>query len=163
MMGFIFMRNYFSYKVYRDGSIVNKDGHLLSQVVDKFGYAKVCLTINGKQKTERVHRVVAICYIENSEGKPFINHINGIKTDNDVSNLEWCTSSENMIHADKNGLRNINGEKNKSSKLTEKQVIEIRELKKSNSYTNTELSKMFNVSDSNISYIVKNKSWKFLS
>ena len=59
------------------------------------GYLTVCLTKNGKQKVLKVHRLVAEVFIPNPEGKPCIDHINTIKTDNRVENLRWVTHKEN--------------------------------------------------------------------
>ena len=153
-------KKYFDYSVYRDGTIRGKSGGILTPSFNKFGYHQLCLTINGKQKTMRVHRIVALCYIPNPENKPQINHKNGIKTDNCVDNLEWATQSENMIHADNNGLRKIRGEMNKFAKLTRNSVIRIREMYKSGNYTIASISRIFNVSESCIRYVVKNRTWK---
>lgn len=59
---------------------------------------------NNKRKTFKVHRLVAQAFIPNAEGKPQINHKDGDRRNNHVSNLEWVTGSENMVHAYGTGL-----------------------------------------------------------
>ena len=68
------------------------------------GYLSVTLYKNGKSKSYFVHRLVAQAFIPNPESKPEVNHINGIKTDNNVKNLEWNTRTENEQHAYTTGL-----------------------------------------------------------
>lgn len=70
-------------------------GRLLKQGTSKDGYKTAMLSLNNTQKLFRSHRLVAIAFIPNPENKPFINHINNIRDDNNLHNLEWCTPSEN--------------------------------------------------------------------
>lgn len=63
------------------------------------GYKRVALASNGKRKNHSIHRLVAIAFIPNPLNKPEVNHIDGIKANNHVSNLEWATRSENILHA----------------------------------------------------------------
>jgi hypothetical protein len=66
------------------------------------------MTIDGKRHRVTIHRLLCIVYLPNPENKPQVNHINGIKTDNRLENLEWCTNLENMRHAIARGLIKIN-------------------------------------------------------
>lgn len=75
----------------------------------KDGYLQVCLIHGKKQKMCRVHRLVALAFIQNPDSKPEVNHIDGCKTNNNVENLEWCTGEENREHAIKTGLVNHEG------------------------------------------------------
>ena len=68
------------------------------------GYVRYGLSLNNKQIIFTIHRLVAIHFIPNPENKPEVNHIDGDKQNNNVSNLEWCTHQENMGHAKQNGL-----------------------------------------------------------
>jgi hypothetical protein len=83
---------------------MRRNGHFLKQRRSKQGYLVVHLRSNYKNKVVVVHRLVAKAFIENPHCLREVNHRNGIKIDNRVENLEWCTRSENMQHASRNGL-----------------------------------------------------------
>lgn len=125
------------------------------------GYKRVELCKKGKRKCFFVHRLVGIAFIENKINLPHINHKNLNKSDNRVSNLEWCSPKENVLHANKNGhIANTKGEKHGMSKLTEKQVLEIRERAKTE--TGYSLSKEYGVATTTIYDIIKRKRWEWL-
>jgi len=125
-----------------------------------FGYLSISLIFEGKTKTCSVHRLVATSFIPNPENLKEINHKNGIKTDNRVDNLEWCTRSHNMQHAWDTGLKNaVGGEESRLSKLKVEQVIEIKNLINSGN-SNYKIAKLFGVNRSTIRMIKIGKSWK---
>lgn len=68
---------------------------ILTPCINNMGYLILTFYANGKQKTFHVHKLVANTFIPRIEGKTYIDHINGIKTDNRVDNLRWCTAKEN--------------------------------------------------------------------
>lgn len=79
-------------------------GTILRTPNDRGGYPRLRGSFEGCKVNGRVHRFVALAFIANPEDKPQVNHKDGIKINNHVSNLEWCTNSENQIHAVQNGL-----------------------------------------------------------
>jgi hypothetical protein len=83
---------------------MNLKGRILRPAIDKKGYKRVAIMVDGKLITLKVHRIVAKAFIDNLNNKPQVNHIDGIKTNNHVSNLEWMNNSENVQHAFDNGL-----------------------------------------------------------
>lgn len=85
------------------GSFFKKE-KLIKQCLNRKGYSMVGLMLYGKQTSIVVHRLVAIQWLQNPNNKPEVNHINGIKTDNRVENLEWVTTKENCQHASRIGL-----------------------------------------------------------
>jgi len=94
------------------------------------GYPSCSLCKNGTVKRATVHRLVAEAFIPNPENKPEVNHINGIKTDNRIENLEWCTHQENIQHAFDSGLKiSPKGEGHYKSKFNNEQIAFIRHLK----------------------------------
>ena len=133
-----------------------KKEKIIKQTITR-GYCTFSLNKDAVQVGKLVHRLVAEAFIPNPENKPEVNHKDLDKTNNKASNLEWCTKIENMQHAIRLGVVPVmNGEKNGSSKLKEKQVIYIKNSK----LKLKELAKMFNVSMSNISEIRRNETWK---
>jgi len=107
-------------------------------------YPKIYFNSDGYQKNliqkklYSTHRLIAETFIPNFENKPQVNHINGIKSDNNINNLEWCTLQENINHFYEKTLINRN------KVLTEKQINEIKSLY--GKLSNRNLAKLFNVS-----------------
>ena len=93
-----------NYEVSTLGKIRNiKSGKYLGGEIDHRGYRRVVLCLKGKTRRYLVHRLVALCFIPNVEGKEQVNHIDGNKLNNCLSNLEWCSPKENVRHAIANG------------------------------------------------------------
>jgi hypothetical protein len=125
---------------------------------DGWGYQIAALSKNGVRESVRFHRLVAKHFIPNPNNYPTINHIDANKLNNAVSNLEWCTQLENNRHSIKIGGRCHKNEGHPMAKLTNKQVLLIREMHSTGKYKQKELATLFNVKDSHISSIVTNKS-----
>lgn len=101
------IKGYTGYEISNMGRVRStkryKEGKILALNTNKRGYVSICLWKNNVGKTYRLHRLVALAFIPKIEGKELINHKNGIKSDNRVSNLEWCNQKENIKHAIDNG------------------------------------------------------------
>ncbi len=128
---------------------------------DAIGYPMVNLSKMGKQRTKTIHRLMLIAFTPNPENKPMTNHINGIKDDNRIGNLEWVSAKENTQHAFKIGLMKKRfGEDVHNSLLSNKEVLEIRELLKYKGFTHKKIGKQFGVSSKVITGINIGFSYK---
>ena len=118
------------------------------------------MTLEGKKKTFRVHRLVMTIFhpIQNMDDME-VNHIDGNKRNNALSNLQWCTASENQLHAFQIGLQKPRkGAKNNFSKLTQKDVDKIFNLRRKG-LTQKQIAEKIGCTRSNISYILSKKTW----
>ena len=132
---------------------------VLRPSVHRDGYLKIELRKNAIGEHPMIHRLVALAFIPNPDNKTQVNHIDGIKRNNSVDNLEWCDQSENQLHAYKNGLQKpLKGEQVKTSKLTEENIYQIFELSKQG-VEQYNLAERFNVNQSTISRILNGKRW----
>lgn len=118
--------------------------------LNKYGYYRLNLKVNGKSYDKTIHNLVALAFINNPLNKKQVNHINGIKTDNRVENLEWCTAKENIKHAVKNRLI--------KTKLTDKQALEIY----NSSETQRFLGNKYNVNPVIVWRIKNKKAYKHI-
>jgi hypothetical protein len=153
------------YEVRQNGTIISHKKNtpkVLKLPLKENGYLDVCL--NGGWF--KVHRVVATVYLQNPKRLPCVNHKNGIKTDNRVENLEWCTHSENSIHAFKQGLNNAKnrakGEHHVGSKISEKDAIYIRKSINNKTKTADDLASRFNIHKMSVYKIANGSRWKHL-
>lgn len=96
-------------------------GKELRKEILKGGYLRVTLSKSNKQKRITIHRLVALAFIDNIENKKYVNHKDGNTNNNNILNLEWCTSSENELHS-----YDVLGKINPIRKLTNHQVIDIK-------------------------------------
>jgi hypothetical protein len=135
-----------------------KKERILIKIMSSSGYYYVNLYKNKKSKVTYIHRIVVENFIPNVENKSQVNHIDGNKKNNCISNLEWCTRIENAQHALKNGLFPV-GERG-NSKLNAGDILKIREDCLNNPYII--LAKKYSVSPELIKLIAFGKLWKHI-
>jgi len=153
--------------------LINEYGDILSNVTGRFlnpkascvdGYVITCLIDdNGRKVFERVHRLVALTFLDKVEGKTIINHKDFNRSNNHISNLEWCNHSENGKHGYTRESRyrsKLKGSLVGNSILNEQQVQEMRQLHDAGVST-TYLQKKYGIKTaSHICDIVYRRKWK---
>ena len=118
----------FPYEVSNEGRVRNSKGSVLRQYRQKNGYMAVKLFKDGKGVSFRVHRLVAVAFLNKPEGKNEVNHKDGDKENNAASNLEWSNRSENVRHAFMTGINRTTRERiaamaEKAAKANRKRVV----------------------------------------
>lgn len=152
------------YYITRSGRVCNSLGHVLRSY-DSRGYRsiKLRLTPGGKRKSHLIHRLVYEAFVGPIPPTYQINHIDGVKHNNDISNLEAVTCSENHLHASQVLKRRyLRGSECPLGKLTD-EAVEIIRLLHPQGYSQHYLAKAFNVSQPSISNIINNKTFQVLS
>jgi len=146
--------------IFKRGFPYNIKGKLLKQTLNKKGYPRVKFTINNNQLERNPHRLVAEAFITNPNNFPQVNHINGIKTDNNIENLEWVNNSMNILHAYSLGLQpSRKGENNSNAKLNNNSVTLIKQ-KYNNGANISSISKEMNINLSIIRQLIYGRTWK---
>jgi Na+-transporting NADH:ubiquinone oxidoreductase subunit NqrA len=137
-----------------------KAGIILKPDINRGGYVHYRLRKNGKQCVRKAHHLVLNEFSGTRPAGHQSNHLDGIKRNNDASNLVWSTASENVLHAHKAGLAHaLKGEQCNLAKLHEGEVWLIKKLLHSGAVTQTLISKMFCVTNSLISQINRGIIW----
>ena len=144
--------NYGRTKSFRKGK-----PRIMRPAVSTAGYLQVNLNKNGVSKTVSVHRLVARLFIANPDRLPEVNHLDGCKLNNHISNLEWCTPSENIRHAVAVGLH-ASGVEDSQAILSREQVLFIRE--NPDDLNLAQLAEMFRTSKQTISRVQRGKTYK---
>ncbi len=137
---------------------VRYKGKKMKPRLQSMGYYAVTLAKRGADHPDSIHRLVARAFIPNPENKRCVNHINCVKTDNRVENLEWCTYKENIQHSFNNGIHK-RGNDHYRSKLNSFQVRVIRKI---NDMDQNEIARIFGVGQSNICAIKVRRTWKHI-
>lgn len=116
-----------AYLICKDGSVTNQNtGRTLKTETTKNGYRRVTLCARGGTKRFLLHRLVASVFIANDENLPCVNHLDGDKSNNAASNLEWCSYSNNEQHSyDRLGKIAVSGESHYNFKLSDDDCAEI--------------------------------------
>lgn len=141
--------------VYTSKQPLKLKGKMLKPAIDKKGYKRVAIMVDGKLTTLKVHRIVAKAFIENVHDKPQVNHIDCVKTNNEVSNLEWVNNSENIQHAFDKGL--MKAKRLHESQRCKQSLDNIKEIAKlkSEGVLNKIIAEKFNCSISSIKRLNK--------
>lgn len=144
------------------GEIYSSFGKKLKNRKDQYGYILCAVWQDGNTRTCRVHRLVAQTYLENPEAKREVNHKDGDKTNNCLSNLEWVTSLENKAHAWENKLYKDVLDQHHSAKLTNDQVHSICQMIQ-DGRRSIDIAKEFNVHKDYIANIKTGRNWTEIS
>jgi hypothetical protein len=140
-------------------SLIRKQERIRKPSKQKSGYLQVTLNKKGKPYYKWVHRIVAETFLNQIDGKNYVNHKDGNKHNNIPENLEYCTMAENNYHAGQLNLKPI-GSNHTNSKLTHEDLKHVRDLLNMGNLTHKEIAKKFGLHRTAISRIARGESYR---
>ncbi|MGH9884849.1 MAG: NUMOD4 motif-containing HNH endonuclease [bacterium] len=147
-------------RVRRDRKTTSTQAGRILRAVDRGnGYPFVQLCRDGSRRSESVHRIVAAAFLGPCPPGCEVNHINGMKADPRVVNLEYATSSSNQVHAFRTGLQSCAGERNGQAKLTPAIVLEIRSSATGRRGERVAFARRYGVNEATIRDILSRRTW----
>ena len=166
-------------QAYLDTCTIKRDGSVWSKKLNRpmkghitnMGYHAVALSVKGIRRQFTVHRLVALKFIPNPKNHPQVHHLDGIKTNNNVENLQWGTASENGIHHWKQGYRQsraqrahsiktVNAAAKRKRKFSMKTIKDMRTQHSTGMIKQVELAKIYGVDPRFIGKIIRNEKYK---
>jgi len=152
------------YKISNHGRVLSLYNNIIrKQFMPENRYPKVVISKNKKKYMKYIHRMVAMAFIPNPQNKKEVNHKDGNKFNNAISNLEWVTPKENQQHSIKTGLFAVGARANKST-LTDSAVLFMRKNYKLNDkkFGSKALAAMFNIKQSIAKEAISGRTWKYI-
>jgi hypothetical protein len=147
---------------YEDGRVRVYPSKILNHnIVGKYNVRYVHLYKNAKRKSFTVHRLVALAFVENIDNKPEINHIDGNRSNNCYTNLEWATRQENMAHGFSTGLIDNQGVNHGNSIYSESDILLVKKMLNSKMKLPV-IEKLTGVKKGTIEQVKAGKQWKHL-
>ncbi len=157
-----------NYQIHKNGTVTtvnfnntNKPGNIRIQT-NQYGYCYILVHWKGESYRAAIHRLVASAFIPEIKNKPYVNHIDGNKCNNDVYNLEWVTPKENTHHAIETGLIKV-GDKSVCTKYNEKIVRKICNEFVKNKLSPIEIARKYDVSYELVNRLKDHKSWHHIT
>lgn len=154
------------YSISAEGKVYStKSNRHLTPHVNSGGYMQINFIVDGKRKTARLHRLMALAFLPNPDDLPCVNHLDGNKLNNCLANLEWCSYSRNIKHAYENGLNKASdqrGEKHSQARLKEDDVKKIRWLYNYTTLTQLQIAEYFDISREHCRDIINFKKWRYV-
>lgn len=158
------LKEYPGYLITKSGDIFSKPNKTrstlrkLSSYKGYYGYSVVGIRVDGKQKTVKIHRLLAQTFIPNPDKLPFVNHIDENTSNNALSNLEWCTPKYNSNYSVASTYKKYGGVWH-NAKLSLDDAIEIRRIYESGVARFKDLADLFGVSVSLIDKVIRRERW----